>query len=327
MNLGELYRRVRREGDAENAFQLAADLARRVRPERSELLPEVLSRLGSLYQETGRPEAAKAVLAQALDRFAHLPAASPAEVAYARNAMGMAQLSFDLNKEAEANLRSAVALASSSLGDSDPETASYQTNLALCFIVQGQYRSAIALLRRAKLIVEARWGPSDGHSGLILAELSAALLGDNKLGLAEEYARQAIDILGRNKDSNPTVMALVQVNLADVLLRANKLDEADQFLPATVATERQVAANTRLLADGIRRLADLRAMQRCWPQAQELYMEAITIYEKQLGPNSPALAPVLRGYAGALKHNGGSKSDVRNLESRARTIASYMPRT
>ncbi|MES1258785.1 MAG: tetratricopeptide repeat protein [Acidobacteriota bacterium] len=325
MNLGEVYRRLHREKDSEAAFLKAAELARAA--DRPDLYAEVLGRLGVLYHESMRLEPARTTLMEAIRRFEKLSTPVPAEEAYARNGLGMVQLGDGQQAEAEANLRLAVSLATAALGEDNAETASYQTNLALALIVAGQFDRANSLLRRAKLVLDAHGAGLDTQKGLVLAELSAAAAGQNKLGMAEEYGAQALSTLSRQKDPNPTAIALARVNLADIYLRARRLDDANRILPDAVAAERVLAPDTRLLADGLRRLAELRSLQHAWREAQDLYREAIALYERRLGPNHPALAPVLRGYAEALKHDGGSKSDVRTLEARAKAVASSPPRS
>lgn len=238
----------------------------------------------------------------------------------------MLQLSFGMQRESEANLRRAVSLAVASVGEDHPETASYQTNLALALIVVGQFDRATSLLRRARLTLENRH-LAGTQLGLVLAELSAAAAGENKLGIAEEFGRQALAVMSRQKDANPTALALARVNLADIYLKGRRLEDANKILPEAVATERQLVPGTRLLADGLRRLAELRALQHSWREAQDLYREAIAIYERQVGPANPVLAPVLRGYAEALKRDGGSRADVRTLEARAKAVSSLLPRS
>jgi tetratricopeptide (TPR) repeat protein len=327
MNLGDLYRRQHRLPEAEERLQQAAGLARQFEQERPELAPETLSRLGVVYLEMSRLEPAASSFRAALTRFAALVTPAPAEEAYAWNGMGMMQLGSGQQAEAEGSLRRALSLATPVLGESHPETATYQTNLALALIVVGQFDRANTLLKRAKHVIETRSGASDSRLGLILAELSACASGEKKLGLAEEYAQQALAILNRQPEPNRTAIALARVNLADVYLKAHRLDDAEAILPGAIATERELAPDTRLLADGLRRLADLRNQQHAWQKAGELYREAIDIYERRLGANSPVLAPALRGYAEALRHFGGSKSEVRIAEARAKAVAGFAPRS
>jgi tetratricopeptide (TPR) repeat protein len=327
LNLGDLYRRQRRLPEAERMLRQAADIAKTYEQQKPELHPESLSRLGVIYLEMSRIEQALGVLKDAVQRFATLKPAVPAEAAYAWNGLGMVQLGSGLEAEGEASLRRAVALATPVLGEDHPETAAYQTNLALALIVQGQFDRATTLLHRAKSVLETRSGPTDAGLGLVLAELSASASGQKKFGMAEEYAQQSLAILKRQPQSNPTAIALASVNLADVYLKSRRLDEAERLLTPAIATERQLVPGTRLLADGLRRLADLRAQQHYWQAAQDLYRESIGIYERRLGANSPVLAPALRGYADARRHAGASKAEVRVLESRAKAVSGSATRS
>jgi hypothetical protein len=76
----------------------------------------------------------------------------------------------------------------------------------------------------------------------------------------------------------------------------------------------------RILADGIRRLGELRALEHNWSEAQTLYSEALEIYGSTIGSNHPGMAPVLLEYADVLRHCGAPKAEVKNIEARARAI-------
>ena len=320
MNLGELYRRFHRMDDAERALTQALEIVGKFEDQPG-LMGETLSRIGFLYQETGRSVLALKTLREAVARFEESKTPSPTEQAYAINGLGMTELALGYQKDAEEHLEKAVQLSMTSQGPDHPETAGYQTNLALAFVLTGQFSRATPLLRRARQVTEARGGANSVQMGLILAEMSAIDSAQGKLSLAEEHAVQALRILSASKNANPAAVALAQVNLADVYLHGRRLEEANRILPDAVSVERRIAPDSRLLADGLRRLADLRALQHSWKEAQDLYGEAITIYERHLGPSNPVLAPALRGYAEALKREGGSKEAIRSLQARAKGAA------
>jgi tetratricopeptide (TPR) repeat protein len=324
MNLGEFYRQRRRFADSERILLHSVELARTGEKDTPHQIPETLSRLGGLYGNTQDPERGRAPLLEAIAGFGKLATPEPAELAYARNALGMIDLYAGRREAAEANLRDAVRLATASLGEDHPETAVYQTNLALALILRGQPERAEPLLRRARFIIETRAGPSDKRLGVVFAEMAGAALGQNRFAIAEDCARQALALLTRQPESDPLAVALANVNLASIYLRERKWDEAEKILPDAVAEERRALENRGVLADGIRHLAELRAAQRAWPEADELYREAIGLYESKLGPENPEIAPVLRAYAEVRKHNGASKGEVKTLETRAKTISGFM---
>jgi hypothetical protein len=127
-------------------------------------------------------------------------------------------------------------------------------------------------------------------------------------------------ILSRWREPDSPEIAAENVTLATLYMRERKIAEAAKILPDAVAVERRVASDRRALADGIRRLAELRALEHSWREAQALYGEAIAIYESTLGPSHPGIAPVLLEYAGVLKHCGVPRAEVKNIETRAKAI-------
>jgi tetratricopeptide (TPR) repeat protein len=336
MDLGQLYRQQRRVPEAEKLLLQALDMARRIEAQSPETYPEALSRLGGLYGESDQPERGRPLLTEAIGRLGKLGPDQTAELASAYNSLGMIDLAAGHLSAGESNLHRAVDLAASSLGEDHLETATWQINLALALVLEGQFERAEPLLRRARFLVETRAVNGAGESdprlapdprlATILAEFSAAAAGENKLALAEDYAQQELSVLTRQPAPDAIAIALAQVNLGTIYIREGKIDEAERILPAAVAAERRIAAGERILADGIQRLAALRAIEQSWREAEALYREAIGIYESRLGPDNPQLAPVLRAYAGVLKRAGGSKSEAKSLESRAKSIINSAPR-
>ena len=179
------------------------------------------------------------------------------------------------------------------------------------------------LLRRARYSLERQAGASENQLAMVCAELSAVAVMRNKLALASVESKKALEILGRQIYADPRAIALAQVNLADVELHANRLREAEDLLNAALLSERRVAPDTRLLADGLRRMAQLRTKQQRWHEATELYREAIRIYDRVIGAENPAVVPLLREYAETLKREGGQKAEIRTTEDRAKTILGF----
>ena len=101
---------------------------------------------------------------------------------------------------------------------------------------------------------------------------------------------------------------LARVNLAAVYLDEKKTAAANKILPAAIAAERQLAPDSRALADGIRDLARLRAEQHRWNEAQSLYREALGIYEARLRPEHPEIGRARSEYTRILKHRAPSGS-------------------
>jgi tetratricopeptide (TPR) repeat protein len=249
----------------------------------------------------------------------------PVDVASTRNALGIVDLRAGDTKAAEAKFREAIDLASAALGESHPDVALYEANLAVALGVEHQYGRAEILLRRARYILEVSQPSQDDRLATVLTEISAVETAERQFVRAEADAEQSLAIVSRHSALDSIEVAVQQVVLATVYIRERKTAEADEILPAAVATERRLLADPatsdrRILAQGLRMLADLRALQQNWREAQALYAEVIAIYESTSAGSHPSLAPILLRYAEVLKHCGVPREQVRSVETRARAI-------
>ncbi len=250
-----------------------------------------------------------------------------AETASARNALGITDLHAGDAKAAEARFREAIDLATPALGESHPNVALYEANLALALALEHQYGRAEVLLHRARHILELTAPSQEERLATLLTEISAVETAGKHFVHAESDAAQALAIVSRHRAPESLEVSLQQVVLATVYVRERKPAEAERILPAAIAAERGLLADPatsdrRVLAQGIRILADLRALQQNWREAQTLYAEVVGIYESTSGGNHPALAPILLKYAEVLKHCGVPKEQVRSVQARAKAIRS-----
>jgi tetratricopeptide (TPR) repeat protein len=325
IGLGEFYHHHGQDSEAESSLLRAVSVARSLTGIKPELLSAALIRLGGFYSDSSRPERARAPLTEGLALFSsggERPEAAVAELAYGYDALGRIDLAAGYQREAESNLREAISLSASILGEDHPVTAVYQTNLGLALLFDRQFERAGLLFRRAQYVVESRPEPSRKELGVIYAGLSVVANSDGKTALAEDYARRSIAILSAAEQPDISAIALARVTLAGAYLRAHNTAEAETILPGTVELLRAANPNSNSLAASIELLGELRLQQRNWQAAESLYREAIGIYERG-GPASgnPVVVPLLRALADVLKKDGGSKAEARALESRARDIA------
>jgi tetratricopeptide (TPR) repeat protein len=325
INLGELYRRQRRYIEAEPYLLQAKDLASLCAAGFPQLYPTALSRLAGLYAESNRPDQGRSLLHEAIAIFQSLAPAQNAELARALDALGVVDLAAGKPGAAAARLAQAVDISVSASGDGHPNTAEYQSDLALALIQQQLYDRAEPLLRRARYIVESQPFPNNLRRGTILAELSMVACGQRRFAMAEEYASQALEVFNHAPVANPIAILLARIGLSAAWIEQRRLAEAEGILPAAVAEGRKVAPDSCILADGLRQLAALRALRHSSPEAVALYKEAIDIYERRLGKSNPIIVPVLREYAGLLKKDGSSKGEAKALESRAKAIMGLLP--
>jgi len=327
INLGALYRRQYRFADAEAMLSRALELVRTLTGPDSSLYAMVLSRTGSLYGDLDQPDRARPMLEEAIAGLRALTPPNAPELALAFSSLGLIEIGSGHYKSAESDLRQALTLADESLGEGSPETAAYATNLALGLLVEGQYDRAGMLLRRARFVIESRFGSNSVRLVNVFAELTSVEMRLGRFRIAEDYGEKAVSILNSHVPPGSREIVFTQINLAALYLREHKTAQAEKILPAAIDAERRFLKDGRILGDGIRDLAALRAQQHAWNEAESLYREAIGCYERKLGAGHPDLAPVLREYAAVLKHRGASKSEIRNIEARARAIGNPAARS
>lgn len=304
LNLGELHRELQRMDEAEKELTEAVAIARRFQSKYPQQYPGALSRLGALYSQTGREESGRTLVKQAVTIFEGLRDAANAELAYAYNSLGLIDIAQGHPVNGEVKLREAVRL--SQLGDSGDrrETLAYQTNLALALIKLGQFDRAETLLVYVRSGVEALPHVPQQLLGTVFAELSAIAFSANKLSLAEEYAGQELDAMRRQIPSSPLAVALASVNLGVVYISEGRAKEAEAILPDAVAEERRLRASSGILANAVRRLAELRALQQSWDESRALYREALELFEAAWGPHNPEIRSISREYAAVRKRTG-----------------------
>jgi tetratricopeptide (TPR) repeat protein len=315
-----LYRHQRRLTDAEKMLARALELSRTLTGSDPELYAITLSRAGALYSDLDQPDRARSMLDEAIAGFRTLTRPNAPELAYALSSLGMLDIDSGEYKSGESNFREAVGLATGSLGETNPATAAYATNLALALLMQGQYSRAETLLHRARFVVESRLGPDNILLAKVFAELTSVETALGRFRIAEGYGERALSILNSHVPADSLEIVLAQAQLGALYLREHNIAGAEKVLPVAVETERRLLKDERILGDGIRDLAALRAQQHAWNDAEALYREAIGFYERKLGADHPDIAPVLRAYAGVLKHQGIQGIRVRNIEARARAI-------
>jgi tetratricopeptide (TPR) repeat protein len=327
MNLGELYRLQRRTSDAEDCLSRSVQLAREVRPAYPQIYPEALSRLGGAYAEFDKPAEGRPLLTEALNAFQSLEPRRQAGEARVLNTLGFMDLLEGHTAAALSRLNEAVRLAMTELGEDHMDIATYQSDLAFAYVRSGQNDRAEPLLNRARFIIESHPVHDNLRLAIIFTELSLIASNRSKQALAEEYGNRAQQILGALPRQERVADLLARVSLSAAWLAQHRLAEAERMLPDTVAIVRRVAPDSYLLADALHTLASLRASQHSWREAAVLYKESIEIYRDRLGSNNPAIAPVLKEYADALKHSGGSKDEAKRIEALAKVISSSVPRS
>lgn len=305
IGLGRLYQATHRPYDAARVLTRGLELARPLENTRPQLAAVILSRLGAVYSMSGRLEQARSMLNEGIAKLRALQPQDLPELAYAWNALGMAELRAGSFANGESDIRQAVSIATGCLGENDHQTVIYQTDLGVALYLGGQYSRALPLLRRAEFLLETGRDDENGQLGTALVELSAVEAAQGKYALAENDASRALAVLDRHYGPDSGEVARASVNLAAIYLVEHKTPDAEKILPNAVDTERHVFTSGRALANGLRWLAQLRAQQGHWSQAESLYREAIDMFEAGPDPPPSEIGAVRREYTKILKQERG----------------------
>jgi tetratricopeptide (TPR) repeat protein len=325
MNFGSMRLTERRLVEAEPPLTQAFALVYKERSgdENQALAAAVTSRLGRFYSDSGTPERGRPLLNASIAILRSAKSAPTSELAYAYGSLGMLELRSGNLSTAEPNLRDAVSLATTALGEDHPETAVYESNLGVALYLEGHYDRAEVILHRARHVAETRL-PGSYELGTILATLTVIETSTGEYAQAEADGEKSLDILLRHHSGDLEV-AFAKVGLATACVRAGRIAKASLILPEAIAVERQSAHDPRMrdrlvLASSVHLLGEVRAAQHNWTEAKALYGEAITIYESAAQPHGSELAMVLREYAGVLKRSGASRADVKDIEAKVKAL-------
>lgn len=300
IGLGRLYQATSRYPEATRSLTRALELSRHLTAEPT-LAAVALSRLGGVYSVSGSVDQARAMLTEGIEKLEALPIPDRPELAYAYYSLGMAELRVGAYSAGESDIRQAVSIATASLGESDSQTAIYESALGLALYLEGRYSRALPVLRRAEFLLEAHPAENSFHLGTALAEISAVEVALGKLTLAENDGSRALSVLKLRQAPDSAEVVKAQVNLAAIYLVEHKTAEAATILPDAVAAERQLMTDSLALANGVRWLAQLRAQQHDWTEADALYREAIRLYSARPGAVHPEIVPVKHEYAKVLR--------------------------
>jgi tetratricopeptide (TPR) repeat protein len=250
------------------------------------------SHLGAVYARSEQPERGRPLLTEALEKLESLEPSPKHEIAWAYNTLGTIDLNAGHYAEAETSIRKALAI---------EDKTEYQSNLAAAFNLEGKVDQAEILLRRVRSTFEAEYGPGSLEVALVSSNLGVVESTRGKFGTAEDLSQQALAVFRRERGPDSYDAVAAEVNLGAVYLRQHKTVEAAKALPDEARLGQFLNGDPRLLADGIRQLADLRTQQRRWKEADVLYRKAIGLYAERLGANHPDLAGIRHDYAAMAK--------------------------
>ena len=203
--------------------------------------------------------------------------------------------------DAEPLLTGAVNVLRARLGEESAALATPLAGLARIALARGEFARAEQLAGRA----EALSAPDPGHSSEPLRVLGAAYAAEKRFDEGEAVLRRALadDRREHGDDSEPAARSLVQ--LANLLLRARRFEEALPLIEEAAAIDRaRLGATHPLIADDFCDIGLVYAGLRRSTAAIVAFGYAIGLIEQAGGKDSARLAYVELDLAGVLRTMG-----------------------
>lgn len=262
--------------------------------------------------------------ASQLARIAHSQAtatigADTAEAGAALSLHAASELALGHFGDATAGFESSLATLRR-LPDADPrDLAAAMGSLGELHRQQGQLDRALPWLEESYRTSELAYGPTHAETAIALAALALVRHQLDALPEAEAAYREALALM-TDAGAPPLQLAKVQANLADLLIRTDRLDEASRLLDGVLAAEQaHLGPDHPDLAYTLNTQGILADAQGRHEDALVLYLHALAIRRGALPAGHPAIATVLANMAGSYQ-DLGAMSEARDSYTQAVAI-------
>ena len=271
VDLGNIYQREDRLGDAEQAYRSALTIFRRLPLQTEEAT--VLLNLGVTYSQRGRYAEALETLNQALKLNEKSPTAADILGTQILNSMGLVYLRSGKTKRAEVLLSQARATRRFKTEDVTID-APILNNLGAIYQRQHRYKDAENAYNRALEMTEQMMGPAHPDLPFTLANLGALY---TEMGLyveAEDRYKRSLRILEKMNPVPHAQMARVYHELGKVYLRNKDKISAESALAHAVESARRNPTPDAELPELLEKYAELLESSGKLREAQILRTEA-----------------------------------------------------
>jgi serine/threonine-protein kinase len=270
-----------------------------------EVRAEMMSALGSIYQNLGLYEPATPLLegALALRRSIHGP--KHLAVASSLNELGGLLVARGRHLEAESLFHQSLVIRRARLGENAPEVLFLRNNIAVIHLQQGDHRGADSLLRQVLAGQRIVLAPDDPEVANTLTNLGITARALGNFAEAEQSHREALAIRrARFGDVHPTVGESLR-NIAVALHSMGRYPEAEAAYREAIGVQRAVYGPKHpKLAPTLSSLAALLAATGNDTAAEPLFREALAMQREQLGAEHREVASTLGNLAGLLSTRG-----------------------
>lgn len=238
--------------------------------------------LGEAFLKLGDPIRAVELLEACLPVYVEVGGARDIRVAAVESDLGSAYLELNQLEKAEPLLHRALQTTRDRLGDRHPETADRLVNVAMLHHRRGDLDQAEILLRQA-VAAYREASEADGRGMAIALGTLGFLLGDRDVEDQEGIGllREALEILDREfGEDDPEAAALLN-QLAVLLKRAGRLEEAEPIQLRSVAlNEKLFGKDSQRVGIALFNMARIREQLGRLGPAEEDFRRALTLIDR-----------------------------------------------
>lgn len=343
----DLARALRYRGSAlnllgrndESEADLRAALIRFQQMDKPAWTAGVAADLAALAYLRGDPKACLAQIEPVVTQWRSAFGSEHAILAGALSTRSNCNLAIGKAKEAEADLREALALVDKAVGAAAAvgNRAQLLSDLALVLNRQERFAEAEPLLREALRISERVYGPDHPEIGAVLRNLSLALDGQGHVDEGIALLRRTLEIDRRRGEGDRLSLAITQNNLGFRLLREGRYTESEPLLRESLQNYERIDPRHPDRAAPLVNLGNVLVDTGRPAEALPLLREGLALREKNMQPGSVPIdsarsvlgaclaalgqrdeaLPLLRtAYEGLLQSSGAEHRRTRDAKKR-----------
>lgn len=315
--LADLYSYLRRFDEAEPLYKRA--LANRentlgpVHPE----VANCLNNIAVLYYYQGKFKEAEEFYKQALEIREKTLGENHPDVAENIENLGILYHNLRQYDKAEPLYKQCLAIYEKVFGKDHPELVRCLHNLGLLYLDQGILDKPEAFFKRALKIMENAFSPDHVYAVRSLDNLAYYYMVIGRYSEAEPLYTRALDILEKEYGRDDMRVAEILCFLGRVKAEQGEHSEAEQLLQRSLDIfKKKGNPDPEIEAECYFNLADLyhHHLDRLG-EADPLYKKALSIQERNFGPDSREAAKTIKEYADLLRKLG-REGEAAQLESR-----------
>jgi len=317
--LGDLYLKLGRFGDAEPLYRRALKILSANSPRRTDLLA-TKTNYATLCYDTARYAEAESLFNGVLNESQELLGSTHPGVANAMNNLGTVYVAEGRYSEAELLYKRSLKIAQTNPATKAVDLAIALSNLGLLYNKVARFGSAEGALHKALDIQERELGPEHPATALTMINLANACANLGHYQDAENLYVRGMHTTEKAVGPNHPQYALALTNLAGLYALQHRFNEAETLFEKALTTcERTLGQDHPDTAVVLNNLAVVNFWQRRYPEANVGFKRSLAILESTLGTNHPQVAKVKLKYAvllRAMKRN----AEAKQLEASAKEV-------